>query len=69
LEAQPFARQDFFGDRQQASVFDLEVFRKHTHRLILLGRRRICNWPRTRQFHRHSESGTTLAGGTIIKPA
>ena len=53
LEAQPLARQHLFGDRQQGGVFDLEVFRKHTQILILLGRGRICNWPMTEQFHRH----------------
>jgi hypothetical protein len=46
LEAQPSTRQNFFGDRQQGVVFDLKVFRKHTHTLILLGQAKICNWPR-----------------------
>ena len=69
LEAQPFARQDFFGDRQQGGVFDLEVFRKHTHILILPGRDKICNWPRPGQFHCHSKSGTTIARVHTTKPA
>ena len=46
-KAQPFARQNFFGDRQQGGVIDLEVFRKHSQILILPGREKICNRART----------------------
>ena len=50
LKVQALARQDFFGNRQQGGVFDLEAFRNHGQVVILPGRDGICNWPRLKHF-------------------
>ena len=62
LKVQAFAREHFFGDRQQGGVFDLKVLRNHTHLGILPALREICNWSRLWQFDCATKSGTTIAG-------